>query len=339
MTPPIEVNAVDRRIWEEELDEFVPRKIFDAHTHIWQWAHNTDPGRERSAYRKLIKPEWEVSSYALLDRCDALLMPRRTVHRLSFPFPFQQCDFPAANRYIAGEVADHAPSASLMLVRPGLNVDEVEVELDRGGHLGFKPYRFYAADPVNCRIPEFMPEELVAVADRRSLIIMMHVSRRDAIADEHNIADLLRLCEKYPRAKWVLAHNARSYSAWAIEKAAKHLRGLPNVWFDTSSVCETDSFDALYSGVGVERVMYGSDDIPVGILRGKYIAFGFAWAYLSENNHGFDLSHCESRMTFTRYEQLRAMRRAARRLGLNQQQNEALFHNTAANLVGSVRRK
>ena len=36
--------------------------------------------------------------------------------------------------------------------------------------------------------------------------------------------------------------------------------------------------------------MYGSDDIPVGVLRGKYIAFGCAWAYLSETNHSLNLS-------------------------------------------------
>jgi glutamate-1-semialdehyde 2,1-aminomutase len=168
---------------------------------------------------------------------------------------------------------------------------------------------------------------------------MMHISKRDAIADPQNIADILRLSEQYPNAKWILAHCARSYSAWAIEKAAKSLHGLPNVWYDTSSVCETDSFDALYSGVGIERVMYGSDDIPVGVLRGKYIAFGFAWAYLSPTNHQLNLTHCEPQMPFTRYEQLRAMRRAAKRLGITRQQNEALFHDTAVRLIDSVRKQ
>jgi glutamate-1-semialdehyde 2,1-aminomutase len=85
--------------------------------------------------------------------------------------------------------------------------------------------------------------------------------------------------------------------------------------------------------------MYGSDDLPVGVLRGKYVAFGRAWAYLSETNHALNLSHCDGRMTFTRYEQLRAMRRAAARLGMTAAQTRALFHDTAASLVGSVRRK
>jgi glutamate-1-semialdehyde 2,1-aminomutase len=84
--------------------------------------------------------------------------------------------------------------------------------------------------------------------------------------------------------------------------------------------------------------MYGSDDIPVGVLRGKYIAFGYAWAYLSPWNHQLNLSHCEAQMPFTRYEQLRAMRRAGNRLGINRKQNEALFHDTAANLIEAVRK-
>jgi len=147
---------------------------------------------------------------------------------------------------------------------------------------------------------------------------------------------MLRLCEEYPNARWDLAHCGRSYSAWAIEAGAKQLRGLPNVWYDTSSVCESDAMDALYQGVGTDRVMYGSDDIPVGVLRGKYIAFGRAWAYLSETNHALGLSHCDGRMTYTRYEQLRAMRRAAQRLRMTLKQREALFHDTAAGMVMSL---
>jgi hypothetical protein len=84
--------------------------------------------------------------------------------------------------------------------------------------------------------------------------------------------------------------------------------------------------------------MYGSDDIPIGVLRGKYIAFGRAWAFLSESNHTLGLSHCDGRMTFTRYEQLRAMRRGARRVRMTATQNQALFCGTAEALVARVRK-
>jgi glutamate-1-semialdehyde 2,1-aminomutase len=337
--PPLECTDLDRRIWTEELDEFVPQQVFDVHTHIYRWSFYTDPNKDKGPYRALLGETFAEATWELANTCDALLMPGREVHRLSFPFPFPySCDFEASNAFLAREVGKDPRSAGLMLVHPSMTAEYAEQQIERSGFLGFKPYRFYATsgDAVNCGITEFMPEHLIAVADRRGLIIMMHLSKRDAIADPDNIAEMLRLCDKYPNARWILAHCARSYSSWAIEKAARQLRGLPNVWYDTSSVCESDALDALYTGVGADRVMYGSDDIPVGVLRGKYIAFGYAWAYLSETNHVLSLSHCEPRMTFTRYEQLRAMRRAAKRLGMTRQQNRALFHDTAVGLLRGV---
>jgi glutamate-1-semialdehyde 2,1-aminomutase len=340
MNPPVELTDVDRRIWQAELDDFVPRRIFDVHTHIYRFAFYTAADKENSGYRRLLGTTFADATWELADACDSILMPGRAVQRLSFPFPFEMpCDFDASNEFIACEIRGHPQSAALMLVHPSMTTDAVEKQLDKQGFLGFKPYRFYAAtgDAVNCRITDFMPEHQIEVAHRRGLLIMMHLSKKDAIGDSQNIDDIVRLSEEYPGARWILAHCARSYSAWAIERAAKRLRGLANVWYDTSSVCESDAIQALYEGVGVERVMYGSDDIPVGVLRGKYIAFGFAWAYLSPTNHALNLDHCEGQMTFTRYEQLRAMRRAALRLGLSRQQNEAVFHDTAERLIGGVR--
>jgi glutamate-1-semialdehyde 2,1-aminomutase len=108
---------------------------------------------------------------------------------------------------------------------------------------------------------------------------------------------------------------------------------MPNTWFDTSSVCESDAIEALIRTVGIQRVMYGSDDVPVGVLRGKYVSFGYGWAYLSEQNHNLNLSHCDGRMTFTRFEQLRAMKRASLSTGLTEPQIEALFHDNAVSLI------
>lgn len=337
---PLQLTDLDRRIWAEELDEFVPQRVFDAHTHLYDWAHNLDPQKDASAWGQLVSGSWPRATLALANAVDAVLMPGRTVHRLSFPFPFQHpCDFDAANQFLTDELRGDPQSAGLMLVHPGMSAEHVEEQLERHRLIGFKPYRFYSStgDATNCRITDFMPEHLIAIADRRGLLIMMHVSKRDAIADPDNIRDLVDLSRRYRKAKWILAHCARSYSSWAIEKAAPQLRELHNVWYDVSSVCESDAMDALLSGVGYDRVMYGSDDIPVGVLRGKYIAFGYAWAYLSESNQSLNLTHCDARMTFTRYEQLRAMRSAARRLRMTTAEINALFHDTAANLIASVR--
>ena len=336
---PIEPNDVDRRIWEEELEGFVPQCVFDVHTHVFRWKFNTDPEKDTGVFA-MIGRTFPEASWAELNACDAALMPGREVHRLAFPSPFfPSCDFEASNEYVAAEVRGDPPSAALMIVEPSMTAEYLDQQVEEHGFLGFKPYRFYSTtgDPVQCRITDFFPEHQIEVAHRRGLLIMMHLARRDAIGDPRNIDDLLRFSGQYPGAKWILAHCARSYSAWAIERSAGRLRGLPNVWAETSSVCESDAIEALCASIGPGRVMYGSDDLPAGVMRGKYIAFAYAWDFLSEENHSMNLSHCDRRMTFSRYEQLRAMRRASMRLGLTQGQIEDQFCNTAVGLIKSVR--
>ncbi len=336
----IELTDVDRRIWQEELDDFVPSRIFDVHSHVYRWDFNTDPVKDSGPLFDLIGKRYPVSDWQRLERCDELLMPGQKVSRLSFGFPFPNgCDFETANRFTAEQTANDPESAGLMLVHPQMTEEDLERQIRDFKLVGFKPYRYYATtgDPVECRICDMLPEHQIRVANRHGLIVTLHLSKRDAIADPQNVADLGRLSAQYPNVKWILAHCARSYSAWPIERVAAELRGITNLWYDTSSVCESDAVEALLAAVGADRVMYGSDDLPVGVLRGKYIAFGYAWACISPENHSLDLSHCNGQMTFTRYEQLRAMRRACQRLGLTRDQIEALFHNTASRLVESAR--
>jgi Amidohydrolase len=333
-------NDFDCRIWDEELASFVPQRIFDVHTHIYRWAFYTAPDKEQSSYRQFVNPRFEEANWQLLDKCDELLIPDRQVSRLSFPFPFaEHCDFESSNCFVAEQAGADSLSGALMLVRPEMTADLVASAVRQHGFLGFKPYRFYSqtGDAVNCRITDFLPEHQLEIANEFGLLIMMHLSRPDAIGDEQNLSDLERLTAAYPNVKWILAHCARSYAAWPIERAGSRLSNLPNVWFDTSSVCESDAIEALIRSVGPDRVMYGSDDVPVGVLRGKYVAFGYGWAYLSPTNHSLNLSHCDGRMTFTRYEQLRAMRRAAMRVELSEEQVAAMFFDTATELVASVR--
>lgn len=335
---PWTLTALDARIWAEELDAFIPERVFDVHTHLHDWSHYTDTAKATGPYAATIGTHFPHADRTIADAVDAALMPGRHVDRLSFPYPYPRpMDAAAANALVAGEVTDR--SAGLMLVHPEMTIDAIRATLKQTGMIGLKPYLIYAqgAAPSDAAITDFLPEAQIALADELGLIIMMHLSKRDAVADPDNIRDLLDLTARYPNAKWILAHCARSYSAWAIEAAAAALRGIPNIWYDTSTVCEADALDALYTGVGVDRVMYGSDDL-IGPMRGKYIAFGRAWSLLHPGNHSLSLGHCTPDMTFIRYEQLRAMKRGAGQIGLTQVQRKALFHDTARALVDNVPR-
>src|SRR5262249_33047133 len=85
--PPLERTDLDRRIWEEELEDFVPRRIFDVHTHVYRWDFYLDPNKETSAYGALLGDTFANANWEFADACDRLLMPGREVNRLALPFP------------------------------------------------------------------------------------------------------------------------------------------------------------------------------------------------------------------------------------------------------------
>jgi len=339
MAALVVTNDLDRRIWEEELAAFVPPAVFDVHTHVYDWAMTPPEGQAKANALPAIWRRWPASTAEILDQVDAALLPGRRVSRLCFGNPLQECDQAEANAFAARQAAADPASAALMLVRPSMSPDAVATAVERWGFLGFKPYRLHSVtgDAAECRITDFLPEAQLDVADRYGLIVMLHLSKSRAIGDPENLADLDRLSSRFPRVRWVLAHAARSYYDRPLLAAREILLRLPNLRYEISSVCDTDVFDVLLEIAGPDRVMYGSDDLPVGAGRGKYITFGRAWAALDEENHRFNLGHCDGRMTFVRYESLRAFTRACRRHGYGRPELEKVFHANARDLVEAAR--
>lgn len=331
----IQLNELDREIWEEELAEFLPGRIYDVHTHVYDLREEIAATADPVGVYGSIWTDWPVSNWEMLNEADRVLMPGREVHRISFGNPLQMSPFENANVYTAEQVAADPQSVALMLLKPSMTPERMTSAIEKYHFRGLKPYREHSVtgDSVECRITDFLPEEQLEVANRYHLMVMLHLSKRKAIADPDNLSDLEHLTAKYPHIQWVLAHCARSYYETPLLRAAERLRAIPNLWYEISSVCDSDAMGALLGVAGPDRVMYGSDDLPVGILRGKYITFGHAWACLSENNHSFGLSHCDPRMTFTRYEGLRAFRLAANRHGYGKPEIEKLFYTNASNLI------
>ena len=330
MTPILTLRDIDRQIWQEELAEFVPQELFDAHTHLYPLVQ-AEGCHHGEAY--------PVSSWAMMDEIDSVLLPGRKVHRLAFGDPLRPGEPEMVNAFVANEVKNDPASAALMMVRPEMTAKTIEEQILRHGFLGFKPYRVFSVtgDQDECRIPDFLPEFQLEVANGHGLMIMLHMSKSKAIGDAENLSDLEMLTKKYPRVKWVLAHCARSYYDRPLMRAKDRLRQIPNLWFEISSVCDSDAMAVLLEIGGAERVMYGSDDLSVGVTRGKYITFGYAWTELNESNLTMDLSHCNPNLTLVRYESLRAFARACRRWGFGPAERERLFYKNAKELIDQVR--
>ena len=332
--PPIDPTDLDRRIWDEELADFLPQTLFDAHIHC----QNIDcclskPGDDPPEYKTMANCPLPVIDRAALDRIYGLLMPDRKTHFLMFGRPFRRNDFDRHNAFTAAQTVGDPHSACLMLVHPSFSPDKVAADIDRYGFVGLKPYRWYAPDEVNCRITDMLPEAIIELAHDRKLIVMMHLGRKEGVADEQNIADLLSLAERYPDVRWDLAHMARSSIAWPLERAIDRIRDVPNFWYDFSSVMHADVFMIAFRKLRLDRIMFGSD-IPCDLSRGAMISFGYGWEQIWDHQLAeMNITHCDPRPTYSVYETLRAARRAANLESFGREQIEDLFFRNAYRFV------
>lgn len=323
---------IDRRIWEEELEEFVPSRILDAHSHIFLAEHclqtPDDPVWPRPEYLDRDMPKSDFDS---LTEWQSALLPGREMHFLLIPFPYYKCDFEAQMAFMAREAKRDPLAKAEMAVSPKMDPAWVAEQVDRYGFVGFKPYRFYADDPVEARITDMLPEGLLELADDRGLIITLHTSKSRALADPENIADLKMLSPKYPRIRWILAHCARCFAPWAMEHSIHEVKDCPNLWFDTSAVCATETYNFLMDAVPQDRILFGTDSLSAGNMRGKYVWYGYAWNDIGQGS--IPMPHCEATATYVEYESLRALRYAVRRHGWDTKQIEALFFDNAVRLI------
>lgn len=158
---------------------------------------------------------------------------------------------------------------------------------------------------------------------------MMHVGKREGIADEQNIGDLLYLAGKYPHVRWDLAHMARASVAWPLERAIDRIKDIPNFWYDCSSVTHSDVFMIAFRNIGLDKIMFGTD-FPCTLIKGTFVSFGYGWELIHESQFAaMNIRHCDPRPTYAAYESLRALKRASHLEGYGPEQIEDIFYNNA----------
>ena len=330
----LEIRDIDRRIWEEELESFVPKRLFDAHAHIYLAEH--DLSRQSGSGPYVLPPMPQID-YETLTDCYARLFPGREVHSVLFGWVFRDVDFRSINAFTSRQAERDPFSVPFMLVSPSMTAAELADAVDRSGFVGLKPYFYWSDKLWDAGILDFLPEPLIEVADDRHLAVTLHLGKRDAIADKENIDSLRYLTRTYPNVRWILAHCARSLAPWPLERAIDHIKELPNLWYDISSVSDPYVYLLMLRNVPIDRILYGSD-IPSDLERGNLVSFGYAWALLAEQTiRSMEIPHCYAEPTYVVYETLRAFRRAARERGLSAEDVEGVFLHNALSLFNLER--
>lgn len=317
----------DQQIWDEELRDFVPDRVFDAHIHMFNPAHMMGGA----------KTTWSHADFGTLKQWAERLYPGRETHFLVLGTPVPGIDVEAHNEWCIEQVQTDAASRMNRLVTPACRVEEIARDVRERGFIGLKPYRFFSVtgEFAQCRIHEFLPHEQLELANDLGLWVTMHLSRFHGCTDEFNLADLRDFtCKRYPRIRWILAHCARSFTYWPIRQAIEQLRDLPNLWYDVSAVTDIRPLITLFTREDRRRILYGSDGVDATYFHGQYAAMGRAWQYVDTQRFDLKFPHCDGRPVLAIYEQLLAMKQAAEIAQWSRDEIEDVFWRNASSAFG-----
>ena len=324
----------NRKIFDEELDDFLPPKIFDAHVHI-------APVGGLPAEQPFSCGGVPITGYTYENLAAdlALVYPGRETRALCFGFPHPNYDLDLNNHYVGGH-ADHQRFFPLRLLDPQRDTAESLLrDLARFRFLGLKPYPDYARphDVANAEIPEMLPDWAMAIAHEHKLLIMLHIPRPNRREDPVNRRQIRELCTRWPDARIILAHIGRSYYLRGIKGFVEELSDLPNLYFDLAMVQHWEVMAWLFRCVPVERILYGSD-APIALALGKAVEINHQYTYVTPRPWPIALCDDRHRLRFTSFlnEELRAIRQAAEAVGYSRSAVQALFHDNAAQLIASV---
>ena len=320
------MTPTDRRILREDIDGFLPERIFDMHSHV-------------SDLAAVVRPRVSLD---LLKKFNKMVLPGRTCSNLVIPSPAPGRTPAQANHSAYRQMQKHGEKQDAMLVftEPGMTAATVRDQVLRYGAVGLKVYMTFATarNKAEAPIRSYLPEKHIKVMDEMGLMVMLHLSKMRAISDPANIRDVVTLSKRYPNSKWVLAHCARCFRPDMLEKVVDRLNACPNVYIECSAVCEPLVFMTLFEEFDLSRLMFGTDNLGAGALRGRYVEFGYFWDMIGRPGYKWNVPKLFSwQPTFVVYEQLRAMARAARRVGLANRDIRSVFWNNAVKLIKDIR--
>lgn len=334
----ITFREIDRAIWTKELDDFIPERIIDFHSHIFNLKYLPSGLSAKSGLFK----KFSVYGLRRQSSYDEILFSGRKVNYLVTGWPYVGSDIKQQNDYVRRETRRHGESWYLMLVEPCMEPAYITREIEERGVSGFKPYKCYSRRaPDDSRVTDFLPAEQIAIANRYGLVVTLHLSIKSGIANNVNFRDILTLSDKYPDVIWNMAHCGRSFIPASLENICGRLRSLNgrNIYFDTAAVSDNEVFNMFLSEIGPGRMLYGSDN-PIGLLRGRCVELGYDWLFVTEDR--FPIASAKESFggiepTFMLYEELRTLRRACRKANLSKKDIADIFYNNAANILSGKR--
>ena len=330
----IDVTPYDKKIWEEELRDFLPDKIFDAHMHIWEPGTRKVGQKGCVTWTSLVAPDM---TYENMVETYAKVFPGKKVKQVLMSSP--SCNLELGNGYAIKCAKEHGHPA---LYCTNWDSDEAEIfAAFKKGFCGIKPYQNNSPSYIpaaEVRIFDFLTPRQLEFMNNIHGIVMLHISRNLRLRDPINLAQLMEIDEKYPNAKVIVAHVGRAYIPSDVGDAFEILKHSKNLYFDFSANTSDYAMQKLFESISSDRILFGTD-MPISKMRmyrieenGTYMNVVPRGLYGDVSNDPHMKESDEENITTFVYEELLAFKRAANAVGYTRDDVEKLMYKNAEKL-------
>lgn len=333
-----ERSEYDKKVYEEELKDFLPENIVDSHTHVWR--------TEDDALDRIKNPRYWPDRVAGNCEIEDLqqtykdLFPDKKVIPVVFGMPSGVLS--KQNAYIE-KVQKQTGYQGLFLTHYDMSPDFLEEEVIKGGFQGLKPYLYNCKAGVvgaNAEVFDFLPEKHLKVADKYGWKVVLHISKPDRLKNPTNVKQLMDVEQKYPNVKLIVAHIGRAYTPEDFGDAFDTLKTTKNMMFDFSANTLPLATEKCINAVGTKRVLFGTD-MPIAKMKmyrvcenGNYINVVPRGLYGDITDAAHMRETDEINVTNFTYEIIRGFKKTAEKLGLSKDDVADIMCNNAANLYG-----
>ena len=342
-----EVTEYDKKVWEEELRDFLPDKIIDVHAHVYKKEFfEGDQSRRKGMVTWTSTVASENPMEDLVETYE-LMFPGKDVKALTFVNG--KTGIEKNNAYLSRAAAELGWPA-LYWSHPTQSADELEQKIREGGFLGIKSYLSSSPSyiPLNeIRILDFFPKHQLERLNEMGAICMCHIPRNGRLKDPVNIHQILEIRREFPRVRFIVAHIGRAYTPDDVGDAFDLLTTEPETMYDFSANCCEYAITEALKRCGAKHLMFGTD-MPILRMRTRRIIENGSYVNLvppglyydpSGDPHLREVTEEEGKsITFFAYEELLAFKRAAEKLGLSRQDIEDVMYNNANELIEGARR-
>jgi glutamate-1-semialdehyde 2,1-aminomutase len=331
----------DLPFYRAEVAPVLPPKVLDAHAHLWSaagWRETPwDTGKPGARYM-VTDEEYPVETL-LADgqRC----FPDREYHAVCFGNPTPAVEWSRDTAYVADASRRHGTLWPLVIAGPDLEVSRERYvqALDRGGFYGFKVFlNWYGDNYGDRRVEDMVGPVERALANERRLVVLLHVPRRDRLADPEVQRGVQWLAAECPDASIVLAHCGRCYLPAEMKAAIGAIRNLSNVSMDTSMVMDPVVLQIALNEIGPRRLLFGTD-FPPARMRGRRVRVMDHWVDVVAPGYphsAFRVPGDDIHATFMAWEIVVAIRWAADLCGVAPSDVHRIFWDNGMSLLSRV---